>query len=46
MALSGDGWFSVIGDVFEWMVVDCYGWFWVLADGFGWIQVVFRYLQF
>ena len=46
MALSGDAWFSVIADVFEWMVVDCYGWFWVLADGFGWIQVVFRDLQF
>ena len=44
--MSGDGWFSVISDVFEWMVVDGYGWFWVFADGFGWIQVVFRDLQF
>ena len=46
MALSGDGWFRVIADVFEWMVSDGCGWFWVLANGFEWIQVVFRDLPF
>ena len=46
MDLSGDGWFRVIADVFEWMVLDGCGWFWVPVDGFGWIQFVFRDLQF
>ena len=46
MALSGDGWFRVITDVFWWMVLDGRGWFLVPADGFRWIQVVFKDLQF
>ena len=45
MVLSGDGWCSVIADVFGWMVLDGCGWFWVLADSFGLIRVVFRDLN-
>ena len=45
MVLSGDGWCSVIADVFGWMVLDGCGWFWVLADSFGSIRVVFRDLN-
>ena len=46
MVSSGNIWFSVITDVFGWMVLDGSGWFWVLADPFGWFQVVFNDLQF
>ena len=45
MVSSGDSWFSVITDVFGWIVVDGCGWYWVLADCFGWFQVVFNDLQ-
>ena len=40
MALSGDGWFRMIVDVFEWMFLDGCESFWILADSLGWIQVV------
>ena len=46
MVSSGDSSFSLITDVFGWMVLDGCGSFWVLADRFGWFQVVFNDLHF
>ena len=46
MVLSGDSCFSVIVDIFEWMVLDGCGWLWVLPNSLGWIQEVFRNWQF
>ena len=46
MALSGDGCFRVIVDIFEGMVLDGCGWLWVLPNSLGWIQIVFRDGQF
>ena len=44
--MSGDGWFSMIADVFEWMVVDGYGWFWVDSGGFQRFTVLIATVKF
>ena len=43
MALSGDGWFRVIADIFGWMVLDgCdgFGCLQMVLDGFGWFSEI------
>ena len=46
MDLSGDGWFRVIADVFEWMVLDGCGWFWVDSVGFQRFTVLVATVKF